>query len=373
MEIEINQLCRKSHWVLSNSIHPKYRIRFQLVLLLCIYSFPSLSQFKSNYPGIPRIDVHTHVADDSAGILNYLELGQMLKEKHAIDLAMWISLGNRDAIIPDINKVMNLGQGRVLCAIADYSAHDGLVHAPESLKDYQQQGYVGYKIWAGPWYRKLDKKEDGYPYVDNPAHEPTFAEMERIGFLGASVHIADPNGPYDARTKWLADPIEYWHEITAWRKVLEKHPNLKVVMAHSNWLICQDAQIDYLRNMLATFPNLNLDLAATFQYYHLVNRDNLRSFMIEWSDRILFGTDIGKWQDQDETKQRAAQYVRAFKILETDEIVDGGFFGGPKTKGLKLPEDVIEKIYYKNAMRLYPNVEESLVKLGYRVKPTADK
>jgi hypothetical protein len=31
--------------------------------------------------------------------------------------------------------------------------------------------------------------------------------------------------------------------------------------------MCQDAQVDYLRNMLATFRNLNVDLAATFQYY----------------------------------------------------------------------------------------------------------
>jgi len=338
------------------------------MLTLLIFSIPSVGQFSSTYPDIPRIDVHTHVADDSVGILNYLELRQLLKEKHTLDLAMWINLGDRDALITDINRVMNIGQDRMLCAIADYAAHDGLEHPPESLKKYQQQGFVGYKIWSGPWYRRLEKKEDGYPYIDDPAHEPTFAEMERIGFLGASVHIADPNGPWQERTQWLADPIEYWAEITAWRRVLEKHPKLKVVMAHSNWLICQDAQIDYLRNMLATFPNLNIDLAATFQYYHLVNRDNLRSFMIEWSDRILFGTDIGKWQDKAQTSERAKQYNRAFRIMETDEIVPGGFFGGPEIKGLKLPEDVLEKIYYQNALRLYPGVKKSLTKLGYDVK-----
>lgn len=365
MGIEETKLFGKTTLVSSTYQQSNYHLRFQLILLLLICSLPATSQFKSSYPEIPRIDVHTHVANDSLGILNYLDLGQLLKEQNEIELAMWINLGDRNAHIPDIDKVTKLGRGRLLCAIADYSAHDGLEHSPASLEKYMSQGYVGYKIWSGPWYRKLDNKEDGYPYIDNPAHEPTFSAMESIGFLGASVHIADPNGPWHERTKWLADPIEYWTEITAWRKVLEKHPNLKVVMAHSNWLICQDAQIDYLRNMLATFPNLNLDLAATFQYYHLVNRDNLRSFMIEWSDRILFGTDIGNWQDQSETSQRAEQYVRTFKILETDETVNGGFFGGPEIKGLQLPQDVLEKIYYKNAMRLYPGIKESLNKLGY--------
>ncbi|MDO6440011.1 amidohydrolase family protein [Cyclobacterium sp. 1_MG-2023] len=321
-------------------------------------------QFKSNYPDIPRIDVHTHVAGDISGISNYLSLGELLREEKNIDMALWINLGDRNTPLLNIVEVEQAGKGRMLCGIADFKAHDGLSYAPESLKKFKEQGFVGYKIWSGPWYRTLKKKEDGYPYIDDPAHEATFAEMERIGFMGASIHVADPNGPFGNRTAWLADPIEYWTQINAWRNVLEKHPDLRVVMAHANWLICQDAQIDYLRNMLATFPNLNIDLAATFQYYHLVDRENLRSFMIEWADRIVFGTDIGNVKNE-EISQRAEQYSRAFQILETGDMVNGGFFGGPETLGLELPREVLEKIYYKNAMRLYPRVKDGLAKLGY--------
>jgi predicted TIM-barrel fold metal-dependent hydrolase len=342
---------------------------FSLTLLLMIlYASPLFSQFRSSYPDIPRIDVHTHVADDRTGIANYLDLRRILLDSHAVDLAIWINLGDRNVPIENIDAIMEWGQGRVLCSIADYAAHDGLKYPPEALQDLQKQGFVGYKIWSGPWYRRLEKKEEGFPYIDDPAHEATFAEMERIGFLGASIHIADPNGPWKERTDWLADPIEYWREINAWRKVLERHPNLVVVAAHGNWLLCQDAQIDYLRNMLATFPHLHIDLAATFQYFHLVDRDNLRAFMIEWADRILFGTDIGRWKDVAESSLRAKQYIRAFQILETSQYVKGGFFGGPDIKGLDLPREVLEKIYYRNAMRLYPLVKESLVKLGHKVQ-----
>ena len=331
---------------------------------LLIFCLASLSaQFKTRYPDIPRIDVHTHFGNDPAGIANCLELRKILLDQSAIDLAMWINLGGAKDPIENTAYVKDASQGRMLCAIADYSAHDGLSYAPEELEAKQKQGFVGYKIWAGPWYRKLEKKEDGFPYIDDPVHEATFSELERIGFLLASIHIADPNGPWEERTSWLADPIEYWAEINAWRNVLEKHPGLIAVVAHANWLICQDAQIDYLRNLLATFPNLHIDLAATFQYFHLVNRDNLRSFMIEWSDRILFGTDIGKWMDKEESSLRAEQYMRAFRILETADTVKGGFFGGPEIQGLELPEEVLEKIYYKNAMSLYPQVKESMQKL----------
>ena len=335
-----------------------------LISSLCILYLTSGSgQFRTDYPDIPRIDVHTHFGNDPAGIANCLELREILLDQSDIDLAMWINLGGAKDPVENTAYLRDVSKGRMLGAIADYSAHDGLKYPPEAMEEFQKQGFVGYKIWAGPWYRKLENKEDGFPYIDDPAHEATFSELERIGFLLASIHIADPNGPWEERTSWLADPIEYWAEINAWRNVLEKHPGLTAVVAHANWLICQNAQIDYLRNLLATYPNLYIDLAATFQYYHLVNWENLRAFMIEWSDRILFGTDIGKWMDKDESSLRAVQYNRAFRILETGDTVEGGFFGGPDIKGLELPREVLEKIYYKNAMRIYPQVKESLLTL----------
>jgi len=337
---------------------------FCLIISVCYVS----GQFRTNYPDIPRIDVHAHIGSDLTGIANCLDLRNIMLANSNIDLAIWINLGGTNNPVENPENVKAASKGHILSTIADYSAHDGLKYAPDALEGFQKQGFIGYKIWAGPWYRKLDKKEDGFPYIDHPVHEATFSEMERLGFLLASIHIADPNGPWEERTNWLADPIEYWTEINAWRNVLEKHPDLIAVVAHGNWLLCQDAQIDYLRNLLATFPNLHIDLAATFQYYHLVNRENLRSFMIEWSDRILFGTDIGKWMDKSESALRAEQYIRAFRILETDDTVQGGFFGGPEIKGLALPGEVLEKIYYKNAMRLYPQVSESLVKLDMEVK-----
>jgi len=46
-------------------------------------------------------------------------------------------------------------------------------------------------------------------------------------------------------------------------------------------------------------------------------------------------------------------------------VVPGGFFTGEKTQGLALPREVLEKIYYKNAARLYPKVADVLKKRGY--------
>lgn len=336
-------------------------------VLYFLLSFSAImAQEKTLYPDIPRIDVHCHIGENDTTIANYLDLRDRMKAKHGVEFAMWVNLGNHDKQIPDIDLIKKLSKNRMAVAINDYSSHNGLEIPPDDLPKLLEKGYTGYKIWAGPWYRRLKEDEKGYRYIDDPAHEPTFTKMEEIGLIGASIHIADPNGPWNNREKWLKDPVEYWREISAWRHVLERHPKLVAVMAHSNWLVCQDAQLDYLRNMLDTFPNLYLDLAATFQYFPLVMRGNLREFMIEWQDRIMFATDIGGWSGDEETEDHIRRYWNAFRILETDGLVEGSFFGDEAVEGLNLPREVLEKIYYKNAVRVYPHMKEAMVNLGYK-------
>jgi hypothetical protein len=131
---------------------------------LVIISLLAVSNFlKSNlnaqdtqlYPEIPRIDVHTHVASDLKAIENYLKLRDQIKEKHHIEFAMWINLGKGDKEITNLSEVLSTAQGRMLACISDYSSHDGLKYAPEELQDWLDKGFIGYKIWAGPYYRRL--------------------------------------------------------------------------------------------------------------------------------------------------------------------------------------------------------------------------
>jgi len=138
--------------------------------------------------------------------------------------------------------------------------------------------------------------------------------------------------------------------------------------------------------MLKSYPNLNIDLATAPVFLHAVGRDNLREFMIEYADRILFGTDMGSaWfvPELDKRFPKAAekvpQYQRYFDFLETDRELASGIKDEHKLRGLELPLDVLEKIYFRNAMRLYPHVGDTLKRLGYfgaeeaAMKPPAAK
>jgi predicted TIM-barrel fold metal-dependent hydrolase len=73
-----------------------------------------------------------------------------------------------------------------------------------------------------------------------------------------------------------------------------------------------------------------------------------REFFLEYKDRIMFGTDAPPEQDM---------YANYFRWLETDdEYFD--YYGYPgqgrwKIYGMKLPDSVLEKVYHRNAERIF--------------------
>ena len=76
---------------------------------------------------------------------------------------------------------------------------------------------------------------------------------------------------------------------------------------------------------------------------------HLRHFFIRYADRILFGADAGP---------DLADYQLYYRFLETDDEYfnyNGGAVprqGRWGAYGLYLPDDVLEKVYWRNAARL---------------------
>ena len=76
---------------------------------------------------------------------------------------------------------------------------------------------------------------------------------------------------------------------------------------------------------------------------------------MRYSDRVLFGKDA--WTPE--------EYHVYFRTLETgDEYFDyyrkrHAFW---KLYGLELPDDVLRKLYYENAVRLIPGLETSQIR-----------
>ena len=327
-------------------------IFFTLLSVACLSVF---GQYKSKYPDIPIVDVHIHPTGVS-DVANHIKASERIKQKYGSNLAFWIGLSN---VRQPIDEVKAAGNNRILFAANAMRPHKGLSVTADEIIEKVREGYVGLKFWFGPSYRVLAEGERGITEIDDIRFEDFFAALERGNVLMTSLHIADPNGPFGNRQDWLKDPVFFWKQIRAFENVVAKYPKLTIIAAHGAWLVCQDAQIDYLRYMLSVYPNFYIDLAATFQYMPVVNRDNLRDLIIEYQDRILYGTDGGRVAD-DAIEKLADRYANTFAILETNELVKGSFFGDVTVKGLDLPREVLEKIYYKNAVRLYPGLREAM-------------
>ncbi|MDD4787059.1 MAG: amidohydrolase family protein, partial [Pirellulales bacterium] len=236
---------------------------------------------------MPRIDVHAHIRADWSAIDNYMTLREALKKQLGVEMAMWISLGSSAQASPEPPDMAELRKrygGRIQFCIFDYTIKDGLRYSPQDLLKWQERGVAGFKFYPG-WQPGVE--------IDHPANDPVFAAMDQIRMVAASPHVANPCGTYGRRTEWFAEPVEFWRQQHAWENVLKKYPQLVVVNAHMLWLCYSDEQLDYLRYMLKSYPNLHIDLATTAVFLHAVGRDNLREFIIEHADRVLFGTDIG--------------------------------------------------------------------------------
>jgi len=311
-------------------------------------------QYQSKYPDIPIVDVHVHTRRMS-DVSNYLKVSDVIKQKYGSNLAFWVGLAKPEEPMSVVKAACN---NRMIFAADEMRPHKGLSATPEAIvAKIREGGFMGLKFWFGDPHRVLQADEEGIRQIDDPRLENFFATLERENVLMTSLHIADPNGPFDNRQRWMFDPVYYWSQIRAFENVVAKYPNLTIVAAHAAWIICQDAQIDYLRYMFSKYPNFYVDISATCQYMPLVNRENLRNLYIEYQDRLLFGTDGGNVPD-DTIERIADNYAHFFAILETDQIVNGGYFGNRPTKGLDLPREVLEKIYYKNALNLYHGLKE---------------
>ena len=98
---------------------------------------------------------------------------------------------------------------------------------------------------------------------------------------------------------------------------------------------------------LDIYPNFYVDIDARISDLGRQPR-TARKFLIQYQDRVLFGTD---------TEPNAESYRIYYRFLETDdEYIDPA--GGHHLQarwmiyGVYLPDEVLEKIYNKNALKI---------------------
>jgi predicted TIM-barrel fold metal-dependent hydrolase len=216
---------------------------------------------------------------------------------------------------------------------------------------------------------------------DDPRLDPMWAKLEELK-MPVNWHVADPSrywrpehplNTLESESYYKRAPLKF-ELLMQQNRVLEKHPDLIVIAAHSNYLA---DMIPLLEWRFRTFPNYHCDLSATIGEWGRVPEE-FKYMVTEYADRFFYGTDAGYRDESIEyfgegdvdvaAHNMAAFHLSHYMFLGTGQRMlpipfngnYGRYFIGWKDNytryahdGANLPTDVLEKIYYKNAERLF--------------------
>ena len=227
----------------------------------------------------------------------------------------------------------------------------------------------------------LQNPDGSYIHTDDPRLEAIWKTCARLG-KPVMMHVSDPVarfhpiGPGNERYEagmWRDTPegnyynsgMPHYDEIFEHReKMLAKHPETTFVLAH---VASMGWDLKRVSALLDAFPNAHIETSARLQE---LGRQpyTARRFFLKYQDRILFGSD-------GEPGRQADRFWRPhWRFLETDdEYFDHpaqmlSALGAPlqgrwKIYGIYLPDQVLRKVYYENALRLLPGAREPLAKM----------
>jgi predicted TIM-barrel fold metal-dependent hydrolase len=194
--------------------------------------------------------------------------------------------------------------------------------------------------------------------IDDARWDPIWAECGRLG-IPVAIHSGDPEAFFHPADENNERYEELWDNpgwsfhgrdhppladlLAARDRVIARHPRTRFVALHvGGW----PENLDYVSELIRRHPNVYVETGA--RQAELGRQPaRARRFFLEHQDRILFGTD--GWPSPE-------LYGSYFRWLETaDEYFpyyDYPSQGRWHIYGLDLPDQVLEKVYYKNAAAL---------------------
>jgi predicted TIM-barrel fold metal-dependent hydrolase len=201
------------------------------------------------------------------------------------------------------------------------------------------------------------KKRDGTRLrIDEPALDPIWAACARLG-IPVFIHTADPPEfwqPIDYNNeRWLELALfpgrrypperfpSFEQLMTERDNLLRKHPRTTFVIAHMGW---HANDLGRLGTLMATLPNVYTEVGAVL--YDIARQPRAaHDFFVRFQDRILFGKD--SFQPE--------EYPYYWRVFETrDDYFDyyRSYHAFWKLYGIDLPDEVLKKVYYRNALRI---------------------
>jgi predicted TIM-barrel fold metal-dependent hydrolase len=316
-------------------------------------------------PKFPVIDVHNHLGNtartaryleemDKAGVWKCVSLdggsvSEPKKPSYKEHLAASAAVSKDRFLIffrPDFSTIDTPGWGQ---------------KEAQKLENAVKEGVYGLKI-AKELGMGVKDKQGQLLRIDDPRIDPVWAKCGELG-IPVMIHTSDPSAfftPFDQYNErydeLLAHPgyRKYSPDsrnpskvdlLNQRNRVIARHPATIFIGAHFGNL---PEELHVVGMWLDLYPNFYVDIDARISE---LGRQpyTVRKFLIRYQDRVLFGTD---------TNPDAESYRVYYRFLETD---DEYFDPAPghhqqgrwMIYGVLLPDEVLEKIYNKNALKIF--------------------
>lgn len=312
----------------------------------------------------PFIDVHSHQFE-----MGTQDLSKLVADMDRLNLAIMVNLsgGSGERLRKAIDNVKEHYPNRfAVFANVDFEGvgQPGWAEkAASQLEDDVKYGARGLKVYKSLGLRDRDINGDRIP-VDDERLDPVWEKCAELG-IPVLIHSADPKSfwdPMDSKNeRWLelktrpgrkrsdTDPAPWQQIIDEQHRMFKRHPDTKFINAHMGWYA---NNLGRLAELLDEIPNMYVGIGAIIAELGRQPR-NAKAFFIRYQDRILFGKD--SWQPE--------EFPTYFRVLETEDE----YFPYYKKYhafwamyGLGLPEEVLKKVYFQNALGLIPGLERSL-------------
>ena len=232
------------------------------------------------------------------------------------------------------------------------------------IRDAVSKGAIGLKVYKSLGLTNKDSKGERVR-VDDERLRPIWEVCGELN-IPVLIHSADPFQfwlPKDNQNeRWFElkeKPNRYYGNsdfippfeviIKEQHTVFERHKNTTFINAHLGWL---GNDLKRLGEHLDKYPNVVTEFGAVIAELGRQPK-TARQFFIDYQDRIMFGKD----------SYNKKEYYTYFRILESDDEYFDYFrkrHAFWKMYGLNLPDEVLKKVYYENALHLFPSIPKAL-------------
>ncbi len=312
----------------------------------------------------PVIDTHSHLTrtKDSAKVLADMDRFNI---RLVIDLdGYWT-----ERMDEQLDLYVNRYPGRfsIFCRIniLGIEEADFADHVKARLHDCVAKGATGVKFSKSLGVKITDSKGQ-YIKPDDDRLRVIWETAAKLD-LPITIHVADPPSFFDEvidhtheRYEELAEhpqwsygnrPCPRFQELLdAQENMLRTNPDTRFIVAHVG------SHAENLKNvsrMLDAYPNMYVDTAERISE---LGRQpyTARDFIIKYQDRILYGTDL---------VPNETNVSGNYRFFETkDEYFPYNSFdehnqGRWNIYGVYLPDEVLKKLYYQNALRVIPRLK----------------